>query len=291
MTEKITSTSNASTPATQGRTAGPLRVCSFESRRAAEMRSLIEKQGGIATVAPSMQEVPLNENSAAFEFAQELLAGKIDTVVFMTGVGARALLAALETRYTREEVFAALQRCRIVVRGPKPTAVLREWKVRIDYKAPEPNTWRELLTLLDQESQVAGQRIAVQEYGEPNGQFYEELRQQGADVMPVPVYRWELPDDTGPLKRAVETTRSGGFDVLMFTSAQQVRNVLEVAETEGLKHDWQTAAGRCIIASIGPTTSEALADAGLPVHLEASPPKMGQLVRLVFSAGRKAGDR
>ena len=39
-----------------------MRVLSLESRRAAEMAILIEKNGGVATVAPSMREVPLAEN-------------------------------------------------------------------------------------------------------------------------------------------------------------------------------------------------------------------------------------
>jgi len=249
------------------------------------MRSLIERQGGIATVAPSMQEVPLDENRAAFQFAEKLLSGQIDTVVFMTGVGARALLAALETRYTREEVFAGLERCTIVVRGPKPTAVLREWNVRIDHRAPEPNTWRELLALVDEHLTIEATTVAVQEYGQPNVQFYEELKRRNARVMTVPVYRWALPDDVGPLAAAVRATVAGEFDVLAFTSAQQVHNVLEVAQAEGLRDDWLSTAKSCVIASIGPTCSETLTEIGLPVHLEASPPKMGQLVKLIFAEG------
>jgi CarD family transcriptional regulator len=41
------------------------------------MRSLIERQGGVATIAPSMQEVPLDENPAALQFAEQLFAGEI----------------------------------------------------------------------------------------------------------------------------------------------------------------------------------------------------------------------
>ena len=74
----------------------PLRVCSFESRRGAEMKSLIERHGAIATIAPSMREIPLTDNPAVFQFAEQLLAGGIGIVVFMTGVGATSLLESLE---------------------------------------------------------------------------------------------------------------------------------------------------------------------------------------------------
>lgn len=253
------------------------------------MRTLIERNGGVATVAPSLQEIPLEHNLAVFEFADQLFAGQIDIVVFLTGVGARTLFAAMETRKSRDEIVDALSKCQVVVRGPKPTAVLREWKVRIDCRAPEPNTWRELLAALDAECPVAGRRVAVQEYGEPNPELYAALEQRGATVIPVPVYSWALPDDIEPLQAAIRDTIDGKFDVLMFTSAQQVRNVLDVADSMHLRSEWLAAANRCCIASIGPTMSEALVELGLPIQIEASPPKMGQLVQRVFAWARDNG--
>ena len=265
----------------------PLRVCSFESRRADEMRSLIERNGGVATVAPSMREVPIEQNVAAFEFARELLAGRIDVVVFMTGVGARALLQAIETQFDRAEFLEALERTVTVVRGPKPTAVLREWNVRIDHRAPEPNTWHEVLATLDAHVPVSGKTVAVQEYGQPSDEFYGELERRGANVLRVPVYLWDFPEDTAPLRAAIRSTIAGEFDVLMFTSAQQVENVLRAAAEEGLRDEWARAAGRTFIASVGPTCSEKLREEGLPVHFEASPPKMGHLVRGAVEAARR----
>jgi uroporphyrinogen-III synthase len=260
----------------------PLRVCSFESRRADQMRSLIERHGGLATVVPSMREVPLAENESAFQFAGKLLVSGVDVVVFMTGVGARALLEAVVTRFDRQEFLSGLNRCCTLVRGPKPAAVLREWQVHIDYRAPEPNTWRELLAVVDRELSISGKTVAVQEYGEPSDDFYRDLRQRGAEVLPVPVYKWGFPEETQPLIDAVRQTIAGAFDVLLFTSAQQLRNVLQAAQGEQLRDDWIAAAKTCVIASIGPTCSETLRAAGLPVDIEASPPKMGQLVKSVF---------
>ena len=263
------------------------RLCSFESRRHEEMRQLIEKQGGIATVAPSMREIPLEENPEAFAFAEELIAGRVDVMVFLTGVGARALMEVLETRHSRESILQALENCQVIVRGPKPLAVLKEWKVRVDHRVPEPNTSRELLETLSEHFPLQGQTIAVQEYGEPSLELYQELKLRGAKVLPVPVYRWAFPEETGPLFAAIDATIAGEFDVLLFTSAQQVANVLEAADQRGKKEAWLTAAKNCGIASIGPTASEKLRSEGLPVHVEASPPKMGPLVRVALQEAEK----
>jgi uroporphyrinogen-III synthase len=254
-----------------------LRVCSFESRKGAEMQALIEKHGGIATIAPSMREIPLTENPAVFEFVDELFDDRIDVVLLLTGVGTRALVDVVATRHDRAAFLARLQTRPIIVRGPKPAAVLREWGMSFLFQVPEPNTWRDILIAFDERLPVAGKRIAVQEYGIPNPFLYRELTARGATVLPVPVYRWAMPEDTGPLEQAVRDTIAGAFDVLMFTSANQVHNVLVLAEQIGLRDAWLAAARKAVIASIGPTASETLDGLGLTPDLEPPHPKMGHL--------------
>ncbi|HUE16971.1 MAG TPA: uroporphyrinogen-III synthase [Planctomycetaceae bacterium] len=248
------------------------------------MRSLIERQGAVATVVPSMREVPLESNPLVFAFAETLLGGRVDVVVFLTGIGARMLLEVAETRFDREALLAALRRVTVAVRGPKPVAVLREWNVPVAIRAAEPNTWHELVSALEAAGAIAGKRIAIQEYGRPSTELYRELSRLGAVVEAVPVYRWILPEDTAPLRTAVRETIEGRFDLLLFTSAHQLDCVLEVAEAAGEKEAWLQAARSCVIASIGPTASEALRDSGLPVDVEARPTRMGHLVRAAIEA-------
>jgi uroporphyrinogen-III synthase len=63
--------------------------------------------------------------------------------------------------------------------------------------------------------------------------------------------------------------------------------VLTVAEKIGVLDEFRAAvADRTLVASIGPTCSEALTDNGFPAHTEASPPKMAQLIRATLDALR-----
>ena len=137
-------------------------------------------------------------------FADGLLAGGFDVVIFETGVGVRypgrvAELSALDDRHGSRP----WARRRWSPAGPKPAAALRELGVSIDLQVPEPNTWRETLALLDAQLPVAGLRVAVQEYGKPVPELTEGLERRGARVTRVPVYRWALPEDTGPLRAAL----------------------------------------------------------------------------------------
>ena len=94
-----------------------MRVLALESRRAAEMEQLIRKQGGEPFVAPSMREIPLAENSAAFAFAEKLFAGGFDMVILLTGVGTRQLNRLLATRFPESAFAEALARVTVVARA------------------------------------------------------------------------------------------------------------------------------------------------------------------------------
>lgn len=264
----------------------PLRVCSFESRKSTEMKSLIERNGAQATVVESMREIPLGITPEIREFLTQLQSRQLDVMIFLTGVGAEALAKAVETEIPREEFHRLLEDCQLVVRGPKPSAVLRKWGVRIDARAGEPNTWREVVeaVLEATDENLTGKRIAVQEYGSPSKELYEELSRRGASVRAVPVYRWDLPENTAPLEQAIRDAVSGQFDVLLLTTAQQLVHTLQVAESIGLRDEWLAAARRCVVASIGPTASERLREFGLPADLEPTHPHMGHLVRETLAA-------
>jgi uroporphyrinogen-III synthase len=262
-----------------------LRVLSLESRRGPELGKLIATYGGEAVVAPAMREVPLESNKEALDFAEGLFGGAYDVIIFLTGVGARALLTVVETKYKRENYIAALQKTVVVPRGPKPVAVLREWGVTPAVTVPEPNTWRELLATLDdagasrEELRLQGKRVAVQEYGVSNPELLNGLRERGAVVTRVPVYQWALPDDRGPLEDAIRALAKGEIDVVFFTTSVQVAHLFEVARGLKLEEAMQQGLKRAMVASIGPTTSEELQRRGIPVDMEPSHPKMGFLVK------------
>ncbi len=257
-------------------------VLALESRRAREIGKLIANLGGVPIVAPSVREVSLESNQEALEFARRLSAHEVDIVIFTTGVGVKALASAVEKVCPRDELAGYLNELVVVARGPKPTAALRDLGVRVSLTVPEPNTWRDLLTLLDESKNtvpVAGRRIAVQEYGVANADLSAGLEERGAIVFPVKVYQWALPEDIGPLQRAVESVIEGEIHVLLVASSIQIRHLFDVAEKMGKSDALHEALSRVVITSIGPLTSEELRGRGLNVDIECTHPKMGFLVQ------------
>jgi len=256
-----------------------LRVAAFESRRADDMTRLLEKAGAIARVSPSMREVPLEGNRAAIDFANLVISGQIEIVVLMTGVGVRNLLAAIDRHVDRQRFLDALSDVTTLARGPKPVAVLRELGLKPTLVAPEPNTWREVLSTLDKSAPVANRDVAVQEFGVPSVGLVAGLEARGARVTTVRVYQWELPEDLGPLEENLREIAAGRIDVAMFTSSPQVHNLLTVAGRMGIEPEVRAAFERIVIASIGPSTTETLRELNFHVDLEPEHSKMGHLVQ------------
>ena len=258
-----------------------LRVLSLESRRASEMAKLIASHGGEAMVAPSMREIPLETNTVALAFARTLFADGFDMIIFLTGVGTRALARVVETIYPLDQYLAELRKIAVVARGPKPVAVLREWNIPIAVLAPEPNTWREILRALDENAAawpLKGRRIAVQEYGVSNADLLAGLVERGAKVTSVPVYEWALPADIGPLRSAIAAMARNEIDVILFTTATQADHLLQIAVEMKQEDALRRALSRMLVASIGPTTSERLREYGIAPDMEPTHPKMGYLV-------------
>lgn len=253
-----------------------IRLVAFEARRAQELATLFARHGAIVTSAPALREARLPESPAALELVERLERGEVGAVVLLTGVGTRALAALAGDAAPR--LLAALAKVPVVARGPKPLAALRELGVPGALPVPAPHTWREALGILDGVGLTPGALVAVQEYGVPPAQLVQEIERRSLRVLRVPVYRWALPEDTGPLQHAAAGLVEGAFDVAVFTSAVQVEHLFRVArDADALR----AALARIVVASIGPVCSEGLDAHGVPAQLEAAPPKMGPLVALV----------
>ena len=256
-------------------------IAAFESRMADQMAKLIARHGGKPLVAPSLQEIPLEDNTEALDFAKDLMAGVVDLLILLTGVGTKTLVDVWRTQFPLEAIQQALAKTTLVCRGPKPIAALKELGLKPHITVPEPNTWRDILRTLDacKPEGLSGIRIAIQEYGIANTDLLQGLTERGARVRSVTVYRWALPDDVKPLKHTLRSILDGNVSVLLFTSAAQVDHIVKLLGTTGELAGFLDALGKTMVASIGPVTSQRLRHHHLPVDFEPSHAKMGVLVK------------
>lgn len=274
-------------------TTNKLRVLSFESRLSSTMADLIRGAGYQPISAPAMQEIPLEKNPDAFSFADRLLNHEVDFMLFLTGTGTKALFETLKTRYNMKQIIAALNQTIVVARGPKPVQVLHDYGVMVSILVPEPNTWRDVVEVLDSDEHSVSlmkRTIAIQEYGEENPQLIRAFQERGARVIRVPVYRWALPDDIRPLKHAIRTIIEHNADAVLFTNSVQVHHLFRLASEMGLERHLKQAFAQIVIASVGPHCSQAIVERGLSVDIQPETPNMESLVSEVSKRAKRIWD-
>ena len=257
------------------------RVAVLESRLGRELSELVAGRGAEAVHAPALAELPDLDPQAIAALIESLEARPARLFVFQTGVGTKALFAATDSLSLTDQLLSLLKNATVAVRGPKPTGALRQRGVRIDHSAADPFTTREVLDSI-KSVPLRGERAIVQRYGKANAELDRGLEARGAEVAEIPTYRWSLPGDTAPLAQLIARLERGEVDAVLFTNAEQLRNLLLVAKQ--LRKDVRPALNRTLVASIGPVASAALREAGVKVGVEASPPKLGALLSAVDTA-------
>lgn len=250
----------------------PLRgrtVAVTAARRASEQRTLLERRGATVLHAPAIRTISSVEDPVVREATDRLLSAPADLMVLTTATGVRWWLEVCEEWGVSEEVLGLMGRVPLYSRGPKVTGALRGAGLR-EHASARTEASPELLEML-LERGVEGLTVGVQVQGSGSGwnpmaPLLDGLREAGADVVEIPLYRWELPEDLGALDDLVRTIARREVDGVTFTSTPAVAAVLERATATGI-HDQLVDAlrGPVVALCVGPVTAAPLVELDVPV--------------------------
>ncbi|MGV9346372.1 uroporphyrinogen-III synthase [Streptomyces spiralis] len=249
------------------------------ARRADELGALLQRRGATVLHAPALRIVPLADDAELLAATKEIIDQVPDVVVATTAIGFRGWVEAAEGWGLGEALLTQLRRTELLARGPKVKGAIRAAGLTEEW-SPSSESMAEVLDRLLGQS-VDGRRVAVQLHGEPLPGFVEALRAGGAEVVPVPVYRWLPPEDPGPLDRLLDAAVSRGLDALTFTSAPAAASLLARAEERGLLPELLTALGHDLLAAcVGPVTAVPLQAHGIDT-VQPERFRLGPLVQLL----------
>jgi uroporphyrinogen-III synthase len=253
-------------------------------RRRDELSTLLRRRGARVVEAPLIRIAPVDDDAELRAATERCLAAPIDYAVATTGVGWRGWMSAADGFGLGERLRERLAAARVVSRGPKATGAVRAHGLREVY-SPHNEENEGLLTWL-LEGDLAGRRIAVQEHGAPLPGFVGRLRERGAEVIPVPVYRWLPALDAGAAQRLVDGVLRREVDAVTFTSAPAAARFLAAASGDA---DRLVAAfdSGVLAACIGPVCARPLQEAGV----ESVWPERGRLGKLVQLVADRLGGR
>ena len=238
-----------------------------------EMGALIERNGGTPFAAPVLQEVHLGDTADVIQLIDDLCAGKVQVMVFQTGVGTKTFFDSAASRGRETETLKALESITVIARSPKPAAVLRRNKIHIDLMPPEPFTSTDLISAISG-LELAKRHVVVQAYGGPNKLLTQTLEERGATVREVTLYTWELAEDVTPVLGLINALENKQIDALAFTSQIQVTNLLSIASQLGKEGSLRTSLANpdVLLASVGPVCTKRMMEENLRVDIEPEHP-------------------
>ena len=249
--------------------AGPLagvRVGVTADRRADDQIDLLHRRGATTRHAATMRIVPLADDEALAQTTRALVDAPPAVVVATTGQGFRGWLEVADEWGLGDRLRAVLGDATLLARGPKARGAIRGSGLREAWSADATESSPEILEhlLAGGAGPLAGTRVAVQLHGDPMTSFLAALRDAGADVVEVHVYRWEPPPDLPAVDALIGAIVDRELDTVTFTSAPAVEGLLHRAEVLGRTEELLAALrpgpdGTGVLAcAVGPVTAAPL---------------------------------
>jgi uroporphyrinogen-III synthase len=256
-------------------TPGPLegvRVGVTADRRADDQIDLLHRRGATTLHGATMRIVPLADDAELAATTRTLLDAPPAVVVATTGQGFRGWIETADEWGLGERLRAVLGDATLLARGPKARGAIRGVGLREAWAAEATESSPEVLEhlLSGGAGPPAGSRVAVQLHGDPMTSFLTALREAGADVVEVHVYRWEPPPDLPAVDALVAAIVDRRLDAVTFTSAPAVEGLLHRAEVLGRSEELLTSLrggpdGSGVLAcAVGPVTAAPLERRGVP---------------------------
>jgi uroporphyrinogen-III synthase len=256
-------------------------------RRAEEQVALLTRRGATVIEGPTVRTLPLVDDQALWSAIDAVISDPPDVVVLLTGIGTRAMVGAAEGMGVDGELLATLARALVIARGPKAAGAAATAGIDVGWQTPGERSV-EIVERLSAQAR-RGARIAVQRDGNSRALLAETLQSLGADVVDIPVYRWELPDDTRGAQRLIDAVLAGDVDAITFTSSPAVKHLLDIAQSDGHRDALLAAFAAGIVpVCVGPVCVETAERAGIGQAVVPNRARLGSMVQalVVHYAGR-----
>jgi uroporphyrinogen III methyltransferase/synthase len=245
------------------------------TRRAGDLADRLEALGAAVLLAPAIRIEPPADPAPLRDAVANLQ--RFDWIVFTSANAVEAVFTALAEAGLDARALAPV---RAAVMGSATAERLARFGVRADL-VPETFTTAGLLEAMASGAPLRGARILCPRADVAPKDLVEGLSARGAEVTELTAYR-TVADNKG-VEVAADALARNAVDWITFTSGSTVRHVVAAVGAEAVRRS------RARLASIGPSTSRALRQAGLEPHAEAEPHTTDGLAAAIVASEEAEG--
>jgi uroporphyrinogen-III synthase len=249
-------------------------------RRWGAQAGILENLGAEVIHGPTIRTVDLSRDETLRQATLDLIDRPPDFLVGSTGMGMTMWLEAADAWDLGGPLREALRQGRIVARGAKAFSALRRQGFEVAWQAPS-ETMEEVVGYL-MEQGIDSASVALQLFDPGGHPSTAALAARCRELVEVPVYRWLMPEDTGPAARLIEEMCAGEADAVTFTSQPAVHHLFRIAEGLGRADELRAACNTAVLSvCVGPVCAEAAREEGIIRPLWPDPPMLAAMIRLV----------
>jgi uroporphyrinogen-III synthase len=222
-----------------------------------------------------------------------------DWIFFASSNAAQSLLDRSENILGQKALGTG--RSRLAAIGPSTAKYLKGRGLNVDYIPPK-FVAESFVDSFPGYPNLRGQKILWPRTDIGRNYIFEKLTEAGAEVSLVEAYRTIMPKDAPAIAdRLVELLHLRKVEVITFTSGQTARNFAQVLDLGKKKADRSSLTGAgeensrfskllqdVTLVSIGPETTKAIGDCGLPVCLEAKSHDAEGLIEAILRQFQRA---
>ena len=275
-----------------------LTVAITSSRRGIELCHIVKSFGGIPYLVPTVGIIDAGISLREVElFINNVINQPVEYFVFMTGLSVHYLFRAASILKLRDELVRGIRRSKVISRGNKPSFILRSLGILTTIEQG-PSTAGGILKVLKSRD-IKGKRIAVISNGNGSGSFKDELELEGSKIFDLQLYSYSslldkkadsILKEMGYKQQVKPTIQStskliydimnGAGHVITFTSPPSVFELFKVSDMNNNILRLRSALNeQVIVASVGPSTSEALRQNAIGVDVMPEINKMGPMIK------------
>ena len=246
-------------------------------RRSGEQIQMLEGRGATCLHGPMLDTKPLLPEAEIAAATKVIINDPPHITIFTTGIGVRGWFSAADALFVGEDLRATIAASSVFARGPKSAGAAITAGLDVAWNAPTA-TIGEVVDELARRG-VEGKRIAIQLDGDPDALVISRLEELGAEVIPVPVYRWTMPEDEAAARRLVQAVADHRVDALTFTARPAVENFVLIAREIGAYNKvCEATRSTTTVFSVGERTADAVMEAGLGHSQYPDRPLLGTMV-------------